>query len=155
MTSKNTEFQVPEEMRAMLEQGVTQARQGFDKVMSAAGEAVESIEGKSDKAKQEALELRRKSLAFTESSVAAAFDHAQKLVGAKSLEEVMKLQSEYMTRQFETVRGHVQEAGQEIQRRTKAVTEEMVSEGSKLQAKSRDVFEKGVEAAKNAAKPKK
>lgn len=155
MIKPGSNFQVPDDMRNLLEQGVTQAREGFDKVMSAAGEAVSSLEQKSDSAQVQATELRRKSIAFTEASMAAAFDLAQKLVAARSLDEVMKLQAEYMSKQFASVQGHVQETGQEIQRRAKAAADEIVSEGAKMQAKTKDVIEKGVAAAKSAAKPRK
>jgi phasin len=152
---QGSNFKVPDEMRTMLEQGVTQAREGFDKVMSAAGEAVTSLEAKTGTAQGQLTDLRKKTLAMTESSITAAFDLAQKLVSAKSLEDVMKLQSEYMAKQFETVRGHVQEAGQEIQRRTKAAAEEMMAESGKLQSKAKQAMEEGVEAVKKASKPKK
>lgn len=155
MIKPGSNFQVPDDMRNLLEQGVTQAREGFEKVMSAAGEAVSALEQKTGSAQAQAAELRRKSIAFTESSVAAAFDLAQKLVAAKSLDEVMKLQAEYMSKQFASVQGHVQEAGQEVQRRTRAAVEELASESAKVQAKTKDAIEKGVAAARNAAKPKK
>lgn len=153
--TKPTNFQVSEEMRALLEKGVTQAREGFDKVMNVANEAMTSLEDKTGAAKEKATEMRRKNLAFTESSVAAAFDLAQKLVAAKSLDEVMKLQSEYMASQFASVRSHVQEAGQEIQRQGRAVAEELAAEAAKVQANAREAVEKGVEAVKSATRPKK
>lgn len=155
MIKPGSNFQVPDDMRNLLEQGVTQAREGFDKVMSAAGEAVTALEQKSGSAQEQALEMRRKSLAFTESSMAAAFDLAQKLVSAKSIDEVMKHQAEYMSKQFASVQGHVQETGQEIQRRAKAVAEEIAGETAKMQEKAKDAVEKGVAAVKSAAKPKK
>ncbi len=155
MTKPGSNFQVPDDMRHLLEQGVTQAREGFEKVMSAAEEAVAALESKSGSAQAQAAEVRKKSLSFTESSMAAAFDLAQKLVSAKSLEEVMKLQAEYMTKQFASVRGHVQDAGEEIQRKTKAAAEEMAAEAAKMQAMAKDALEKGVAAVANASTPKK
>ncbi len=155
MIKPGENFKVPDDMRALLDQGVTQAREGFDKVMSAAKEAVAEIESKTGAAQSQANELRKKSQAFTEASMTAAFDLAHKLVSAKSIDEVMKLQTEYMTRQLASVRGHVQEAGEEIQRQTKAAAEQLAAETAKLQAKAKEAVEAGVEAVKSAAKPKK
>ncbi|HRE21589.1 MAG TPA: phasin family protein [Rhabdaerophilum sp.] len=155
MMKKDGGFQVPDEMRTMLDQGVRQAREGFDKLMAAAGEAVESIEAKSDATQAEIAEMKKKSLAFTEASIASAFDLAQKLVGAKNMDEFMKHQAEYMRQQYEVVREHVQEAGQEIQRRTRAATAEMTAEAEKLQKRAREAAEQGVEAVRKATKPKK
>ncbi|HUN10878.1 MAG TPA: phasin family protein [Rhabdaerophilum sp.] len=155
MMKKDGGFQVPDEMRTMLEQGVRQAREGFDKMMAAAGEAVETLEAKSGAAQADMAEIKKKSLAFTETSIASAFDFAQKLVSAKSMDEFMRHQAEYMRQQYETVREHVQEAGQEIQRRTKAATAEMAAEAEKLQQRAREAAEQGVEAVKKATKPKK
>ena len=155
MIKPGSTFQVPDDMRNLLEQGVTQAREGFDKVMSAAGEAVTALEQKSGSAQEQALEMRRKSLSFTETSMAAAFDLAQKLVSAKNIEEVMKHQAEYMQKQFASVQGHVQETGQEIQRRAKAAAEELAAESTKMQEKAKDAIEKGVAAVKSATNPKK
>lgn len=160
MTKPGSKFQVPEglevpeDVRKLLDQGVAQAREGFDKAMSAAGEVVAALESKSDTAQVKAAELRKKSLALTETSMAAAFDLVQKLVGAKSIDEVMKLQAEYLAKQFTAVRNHIQEAGEEIQRHAQAATEEMAAEAAKIQAATKDAIEKGVASVKNAAKPK-
>ncbi|OYU48811.1 MAG: phasin [Rhizobiales bacterium PAR1] len=151
MIKPDGKFQVPDDMRNLLEQGVTQAREGFGKVMSAAGEAVSALEQKSDTAQEKAAELRRKSISFTESSMAAAFDLAQKLVSAKSLDEVMKHQSEYMAKQFASVRDHVQEAGADIQQQAKAAAENFAAEAAKMQAKAKDALAEGAATARKAA----
>lgn len=159
MIKPGTGFQVPDDMRAMLEQGVTQAREGFGKVMSAAEEAVAALEGKAGSAQARAAEIRRKSLTFTENSMAAAFELAQKMVNAKSIDEVMKLQADYMSKQMASVRSHVEEAGQAMQQQSKAVAEELAAEVAKIQGQAKDIIDKGVaaakDAAKGAAKPKK
>ena len=97
------------------------------------------------------MDIRRKTMEFTEQNVSAAFDLAASLVKAKSLEEVMKLQTEFMTRQFASLRGQIQEAGHTIQAQTHAATAEMMSETRKMQAKAKDAVEEGVAMAKDAA----
>lgn len=155
MVSKGSGFQVPDDMRKLLDQGVSQAREGFGKMMDAATRAVDSIDAKAGSAQGELADMRKKSLVFTETSIAAAFDHAQKLVGAKSLDEVMKLQSDYLARQFEQVRSHAQAAGQEIGDKARAATAEMMSEAARAQEKAKAVMTEGIEAVKKAAAPKK
>jgi phasin len=155
MMNKGGNFEVPDDMRKLLDQGVSQAREGFEKVMNAAGQAVDTIDAKAGSAQGELADMRKKSLAFTENSIAAAFDHAQKLVGAKSLDEVMKLQADYLAKQFESVRSHAQAAGQDITQKAKAATAEMMEEGARASAKAKDVMAQGIEAVKKATTPKK
>lgn len=151
MSNTGNTFQVPEEMREMLERGVSQARDGFGKVMKAADEAVSTIDEKAGSAQSQALELRKKTMDFTQTHVAAAFDLAANLVKAKNLDEVMKLQTEYMTKQFAALRGQIQDAGQAIQEQTKAAAAEFAAESKKMQERAKDAVEKGVAAAKDAA----
>lgn len=149
--SNGTSFQMPDEMRDAMDKGVQQARQGFEKMMQAADEAARGIDDKANSAQKQALDMRRKTMAFTEQNVAAAFDLAAKLVRAKSIDEVMRLQTEYMTQSFAAMRGQIQEAGQTLQAQTRAAAQEIVSETRKMQAKTRDAVEQGMAAAKDAA----
>jgi phasin len=144
-------FSVPEEVREVLDQGVQQARTGFEKMMQAADEAARGLDEKAGSAQKQALDMRRKTMAFTEQNVAAAFDLAAKLVKAKSVDEVMKLQTDYMTRTFASMRGQIQDAGQAIQAQTRAAAAEFVTETRKAQDQARDAVEKTVAAAKDAA----
>ena len=142
---------VPDDVREVMDKSVQQARSGFEKVMQAADEAARGLDEKAGSAQKQALDLRRKTMAFTEQNVAAAFDLAARLVRAKSIEEVMKLQTEYMTQSFAAMRGQIQDAGQAIQAQTRAAAAEVVTETRKMQDKAREAMEKGVAAAKAAA----
>lgn len=151
MATKNQEFAVPEEMRAMLDKGVTQAREGFGKLMEAASEAAADVEAKADKTQAQLLDAQKKAMAFTEANVSAAFELAAKMVKAKTLEEMTSLQTQYMAAQFETLKGHAGDAAKLIQDHAKTATAELAAEAEKFQAKAREAVEKGMEAAKNAA----
>ncbi|MCZ8258691.1 MAG: phasin family protein [Beijerinckiaceae bacterium] len=155
MTKPTNPFPVPEEIRSMIDQGVSQAREGFGKALGAASEAAAAIETKSDAAAAQAAELRRKGLALTESSMNAAFDLAQKMVSAKSLEEILRLQTEFMSGQFETFRNHMQQAGAEMQKQGQAMAAEMMGEATRAQAKAKAAVEEGVAAVTKATRPKK
>jgi phasin len=155
MIKPTNPFQVPEDVRSMIEQGVSQAREGFGKVLGAASEATATLETKSDAAAAQAAEMRRKGLAMTETTVNAAFDFAQKMVTAKSLEDVFKLQTEFMTTQFQTFQAQMREAGEDMQKKGQAMASEIMGEAAKVQARAKTAVEEGVEAVRKASKPKK
>lgn len=144
-------FELPEEVRTALEKGVTQAREGFDKAMTAATEAMSTIEAKAGAAQSEALEMRKKTLAFTGNAIASAFDLARNLISAKSAEEAIKLQTGYMTQQFSTLQSQMGEAGAEFQKKALAMQEELAAEAAKAQAKAKEAVEQGMAALKNAS----
>ncbi|MCA0404943.1 MAG: phasin family protein [Proteobacteria bacterium] len=143
-------FELPDEVRQALEKGVTQAREGFDKAMTAATEAMSTIESKAGAAQSEALELRKKGLAFTENAIASAFDLAKNLISAKSVEEAIKLQTSYVTNQVSTLSGHLSEAGAEFQKKAQSLQEELTAEANKAQAKAKEAVEQGLSALKDA-----
>ena len=51
-------------------------------------------------------------MAYAEQNMASTFDFAQKLMRAKDPAEVMRLQSEFLGRQMQTLSAQVQELGQ-------------------------------------------
>jgi phasin len=105
-------FEVPNEMRALAEQSMTQARKAFDGFISAASQAVATLHGQATSAQNGARDVTQKSMAFAEQNVAASFEFAQRLVRAKDPEEVMKLQSEYLNQQMKVLAEQAQELGQ-------------------------------------------
>lgn len=151
MTNFGPGLEVPAEMREMLEKGVSQARAGFGKVMAAADEAAATLDKKTGSAQSQAMDFHRKTMTFTEQNVSAAFDLAANLVKAKSLDEVMKLQTEYMTKQFAALRGQIQDAGQAIQSQAQAATAEMAQEAKAMQSKAKAAVDESVAMAKDAA----
>jgi phasin len=106
------QFAIPNEMRAFAEQSVTQARKAFDGFMQAANQAIGQVENRASVARSTASEIAQKSMSYAEQNVAATFDFAQKLMRAKDAAEVMGLQSEYLSRQMQTISAQVQDLGQ-------------------------------------------
>jgi|Tabmets5t2r1_1033131.scaffolds.fasta_scaffold208207_1 phasin len=105
-------FEVPREMRTFAEQSVEQARKAFDGFMTAAHKAASSLEGQASAAQTGAKDMRQKAMTFAEKNVAMSFDFAQKLVHAKDLEEVTRLQAEFVQRQMQALTEQAQEIGQ-------------------------------------------
>jgi phasin len=106
------QFAIPNEMRAFAEQSVAQARKAFDGFMQAANQAIGQVENRASVARSTASEIAQKSMSYAEQNVAATFDFAQKLMRAKDAAEVMGLQSEYLSRQMQTISAQVQDLGQ-------------------------------------------
>lgn len=106
------QFAIPNEMRAFAEQSVAQARKAFDGFMQAANQALGQFRGQANAAGTTAQEIAHKSMDYAEQNVAATFDFAQKLMQAKDAAEVMQLQSEYLSRQMQTISAQVQDLGQ-------------------------------------------
>jgi phasin len=106
------QFAIPNDMRTFAEQGVTQARKAFEGFIDAANKAMGQWQGQAAAAHSGASEIAHKSMTYAEQNVTATFDFAQKLMHAKDAQEVMGLQSEYLSRQMRTLSSQVQEFGQ-------------------------------------------
>ena len=103
MADASTPFQIPEQMRQFADSSVEQARSAFNDFVEATQKALSSAEGSARSAQLGAGDAGRQALAFLEENVAATFDHAQKLVRAKPLEEMGALQRDFLRHQFESL----------------------------------------------------
>lgn len=106
------QFAMPTEMRAFVEQSVTQAKNAFDGFIQAANQAMGQFQGQAQAARGSANEIAQKSMAYAEQNMAATFEFAEKLIKAKDPTEVMRLQSEFLGRQMQALSSQIQELGQ-------------------------------------------
>jgi phasin len=106
------QFAIPNEVRAFAEQSVAQARKAFEGFIQAANQAMGQFQGQALTARSTASEIAHKSMSYAEQNVGVTFDFAQKLMHAKDSAEVMALQSEYLSRQMQTISAQVQDLGQ-------------------------------------------
>jgi len=106
------QFAMPNEIRAFVEQSVAHARSTFDGFVQAANKAMGQLEGQAQAARSGASEIAHKSMAFAEQNMTATFEFAEKLMRAKDAAEVMRLQSEFLGRQMQTLSTQVQDLGQ-------------------------------------------
>jgi phasin len=106
------QFAMPNEVRAFVEQSVSQARTAVNGVVDAANKAVAQWQGQAESARSGASEIAHKSMGYAEKNMAATFDFAQKLMQAKDPTEVMRLQSEFLAAQMQTLSSQAQELGQ-------------------------------------------
>jgi phasin len=110
------EYQIPEEVRDFAEKSVEQARKAFEGFSSAAQKALSSVDLTALPLQAGAKEIGVKALSHAEANVKSAFDLAQKLVHAKDVQEVLKLQSEYVKTQFDVIQDQAKELGAAIQK---------------------------------------
>ena len=89
-------FEIPKEMRSMAEASFEQARQTFEKFVGAAQAAAGSIEERNATVRASAKDVSSKAIAYAERNVQASLDHAQSLLKAKDLPEVLRLRRSRM-----------------------------------------------------------
>lgn len=116
MVTKNPlgNFEIPTEMRNMAEHSVVQARQAFDGFMSAAQQAMSKWQEQTAVAQAGAKDAGEKMMSFAERNVATSFEFAQRLVRAKDLDEMMRLQGEFVRSQMETLTEQAKEIGEGV-----------------------------------------
>jgi phasin len=104
-------FEIPPEMRAFAERSVEQARQAFDTFITTAQRAVKTAEGQAATAQAGAKDIGNLAMGFAEKNIAASFEFAQKLLHAKDVEEVMKLQADYLKTQMQALADQAKDLG--------------------------------------------
>jgi len=106
------QFGMPTEMRALVEQSVTQAKHAFDGFVQAANQAMGQFHGQAQAARGGAAEFAQKSMSYAEQNMAATFEFAERLMKSKDATEVMRLQSDYLGHQMQALSSQIQELGQ-------------------------------------------
>src|SRR5262249_48039800 len=92
-------FEVPPEMRAFAERSFEQARQAFDGFLAAAHRTVSTFEGQAQTAQKGAKDIGQKAMTFAEQNITNSFAFAQRLVHAKDVDEILKMQADYIKSQ--------------------------------------------------------
>lgn len=85
---------------------MAQAKQAFDGIAAAAQQAVTRA-----KAQARASDMSWGAMTFAERNVATSFAFAQKLAQARDLEEVLRLQAEFMKAQMQALAEQAKELG--------------------------------------------
>jgi phasin len=108
---KTPQFEVPQEMRDFASKSVEQAKRAFDGFVGATQDAASRMQGSAKAAQDTIAENTQQAVGFAEQNVKAALDHAHKLVQAKGLDEVMKLQSDFMKTQIGAMQDQMKAMG--------------------------------------------
>ena len=108
-------YEIPGEMREFAEKSVDQARKAFEGFVGAAQKAAGQADETAVSLTTNVKTVGNKAMGFAEANIRAAFDHAQKLVRAKDMTEVMSLQSEFVRSQMASMQEQVKEIGTTFQ----------------------------------------
>ena len=104
-------FEIPADMRRLAETSVAQAKQAFEGFMTAAQQAVARVESQTAAAQAGATDMSRKAMGFASQNMAASFAFAQKLAQARDVEEVMRLQADFLRSQMQAFADQAKELG--------------------------------------------
>ena len=107
--SNVTPFQIPEQLRAMAEQGVSQAREGYQKLKEAAESGNGAMGAAYASATRGAGDFTAKVIDIAKTNTESAFNFTQSLLGVKSLPEAFALVNAHAQKQFEVLTAQSQE----------------------------------------------
>ena len=125
-------FEVPEQMRAFAEKGVSQARDSYAKFKDAAETHNGTIEAVFTTASKGASEYSAKLMEMMKASTSANLDFAQALIGVKSPSEAMELWTAHTKKQYETFSGYAKELTELTQKVATETVEPIKANATKL-----------------------
>jgi phasin len=125
-------FEVPEQVRAFAEKGVSQARENYTKFKDAAETHNSTIEAVFTSATKGATDYSAKLLDIVKANTTAAFDFAQELVSAKSPSQAMELWSSHARKTVETLTAQTKELAELTQKIAAETAEPIKTGASKL-----------------------
>ena len=125
-------FEVPEQMRAFAEKGVSQAREHYAKFKDAAESQNGTIEAVFTTASKGISEYNAKVIEFAKANTSASLDFAQELFSVKSPTEAAELWTAHTRKQFETLQAQARELAEIAQRAATAAAEPIKASAAKL-----------------------
>jgi phasin len=125
-------FEVPEQMRAFAEKGVSQARDNYAKFKDVAESHNGTIEAVFSTASKGASEYSAKLMEIMKANTTASLDFAQALIGVKSPSEAMELWSSHAKTQFETFTANTKELAELAKKVATETAEPIKTSASKL-----------------------
>jgi phasin len=128
-------FEVPEQMRAFAEKGVSQARDNYAKFKDAAETHNGTIEAVFSAFSSGAKEYSAKLMDMMKASTSANLDFAQELVGVKSPSEAMELWTAHARKQFETFTAQTKELAELAKKVATDTAEPIKASASKMMVK--------------------
>jgi phasin len=102
-------MEVPAALREWAEKGVAQAKDGYEKIKSAAEDATGVLEDTYATAAKGYTDYNLKVIEIARLNTNSAFDYASQLLGVKSLSEMVELASTHSRKQMETLTAQAKE----------------------------------------------
>ncbi len=124
-------FEVPEQMRALAEKGVSQARDSYAKFKDAAETHNGTVEAVFTSASKGATEYSAKLVEFFKANTTSQLDFAQELFGVKTPAAAMELWTSHSRKQFETLTAQARELAELSQKVAAETVEPIKASASK------------------------
>jgi phasin len=125
-------FEVPEQMRAFAEKGVSQARDNYAKFKDIAETHNGTIEAVFTTVSKGASEYSAKLMEMMKANTTATLDFAQALIGVKSPSEAMELWTAHAKKQYEAFTANAKELAELSQKVATDTAEPIKANASKL-----------------------
>jgi phasin len=125
-------FEVPEQMRAFAEKGVSQARDSYARFKDAAETHNGTIEAVFTSASKGANEYSAKLVEFFKANTTSSLDFAQELFGVKTPAAAMELWTSHARKQFETFTAQARELAELSQKIATETVEPIKASAAKL-----------------------
>jgi phasin len=129
-TSKATD-----QFRAFAEKGVEQSKEAYSKLKTNAEDTQKALESTFETAKTASNDLSLKTISAMRANAEAGFAHLEALVGAKSISEVIELQTSFLRKRVEITVEQAKDlqavstkAAEDVAKPIKAVFEKALSE---------------------------
>lgn len=101
--------EVPNMVREMAEQSITNARQMYDTARNAAEEATDMMEDSYEHARKSFTEMNLKLIDQAQANTDRVFAYAKEVAGVKTASEAVELQSKFVREQFEAFASQARE----------------------------------------------
>ena len=124
-------FEVPEQMRAFAEKGVSQARDSYAKFKDAAETHNGTMEAVFTNASKGASTYSAKLVEFMKANTTTSLDFAQELFGVKTPAEALELWTSHTRKQFETLTAQAKELAELSQKVATETVEPIKATASK------------------------
>lgn len=134
--SNVTPLELPGSIREIAEKGVAQAREGYEKLKTAAQTGNATIEAFYESASRGANEYAHKLLDVARTNTNAAFDLSGKLVGVKTPSDMLALMSSHAREQYDAFTGHAKELSDLGQKVTAQAIEPIKTGAAKVFSKA-------------------
>jgi len=125
-------FEVPEQVRAFAEKGVSQARDSYAKFKDVAEAHNTTVEAVFSSASKGVAEYSAKLMDILKANTGATLDLAQSLVGVKSPTEAVELWTSHARQQFETFTANARELTELAQKVATETVEPIKTGASKI-----------------------
>jgi hypothetical protein len=117
-------LKLSKEMRAMGERSDEQAKLTFTVYNQAAQDAVSTFDQWIEASQVGAQGISKKAMKFAQRNVLSAFDFAQKIVQAKDIDDLIRMQSEFVQWQIQVLSEEVKDLGEAVANATKSAAKQ-------------------------------